>query len=104
MKAQLQKGGGGGGGRERRDLATPESNALFSALRAFTANGHKRYHIKAVRALKKKKGEEEESYSLQREPTWEHKALSGSDSILYAKCNQSYGKPLKRGAYRHRSE
>ena len=30
--------------------------------------------------------EEEENDSLQTEPTWEHKALSGTDSILYARC------------------
>ena len=65
----------------------------------------KRYHSKAFRTLKrksekrkrKKKEEKEEkkekktkkrrrkkkkAYSLQRQPTWEHKALSGSNSIL----------------------
>ena len=57
----------------------------------------KRYPLKAVRTLKKKKKkkrkkekkeevEEEENYSLQTEPTWEHKALSGTDSILCARC------------------
>ena len=30
--------------------------------------------------------EEEENYSLQSEPTWEHKALFGTDSVLYARC------------------
>ena len=30
--------------------------------------------------------EEEENYSLQTEPTREHKALSGTDSILCARC------------------
>jgi len=44
--------------------------------------------------------EEEEKYSFQREPTWEHKALSGSDSIPYARCNQSYRIELRKiGAY-----
>ena len=36
-----------------------------------------------------------------------HKALLGSDSILHARCNQShisYRKPLKTGAYHHRSD
>ena len=51
----------------------------------------KRYPLKAVRTLKKKEEEEgeveeEENYSLQTEPTWEHKALSGTDSILCARC------------------
>ena len=30
--------------------------------------------------------EEEENYSLQTESTWEHKALSGTDSNLCARC------------------
>ena len=58
---------------------------------------------KTVRTLKKKEREEENS-SLQREPTWQHKALSGSHSILYATCTQSYGKPPKTEAYHHRSD
>ena len=60
----------------------------------------KRYPLKAVRTQKKTKNpqtnkkkkkkeerkvEEEENYSLQTEPTWEHKALSGTDSILCAR-------------------
>ena len=30
--------------------------------------------------------EEEENYSLQTEPTWEHKALSGTGSVLCGRC------------------
>lgn len=41
----------------------------------------------------------EENYSLHREPAREHKALSGTSSVLYARCSQSYGKALKTGAY-----
>ena len=44
----------------------------------------KRHPLRAVRTLKKKKREEEEEdeyHSLQREPAWEHKALSGSASV-----------------------
>ena len=52
--------------------------------------------LKAVRTPKKK-NRQEENHSFQREPTWEYMALSGSDSILYARCNQSHRKPLKRG-------
>ena len=44
------------------------------------------------------------SCSLHIEPTWEHKALFGSDSIFYARLNQSYGKTLKTGAYHHRRD
>ena len=55
----------------------------------------KRYPVKAVRTLEKKgEAEEEENYFLQTEPTWEHKALSGTDSFL---SSLSYGKPPKRG-------
>ena len=47
----------------------------------------KRYPLKAVSHTKtKKEVEEEENYSLQTESTWEHKALSGTDSILCARC------------------
>ena len=47
----------------------------------------KRYPVKAVSHTKKEKEvEEEENYSLQTEPAWEHKALSGTDSILCARC------------------
>ena len=45
--------------------------------------------LKAIRTLekKKKKGEaEEEHYSLQTEPPWELNALSGTDSVLCARC------------------
>ena len=44
------------------------------------------YPLKAVSHTKKerkKEVEEEENYSLQTEPTWEHKALSGTDSIFF---------------------
>ena len=55
----------------------------------------KRYPLKAVRTLGKRKnkggrgmeeGEAEENYSLQTEPSWEHKAFSGTISILCARC------------------
>ena len=41
--------------------------------------------FKAVRTLKQTNKEEDGSYYLQRKPTLEHKPISGSDSILYAK-------------------
>ena len=45
----------------------------------------KRYSLKAVRTLvKKKKGEAVENYSRHTKPTWEHKACSGNDSIICA--------------------
>ena len=60
----------------------------------------KRYPLKAVRALKKKKEvEEEENYSLQTEPTWEHKALSGTDSVLCARCKSILWEAPEKGAY-----
>ena len=37
-----------------------------------------------------------------KKPTWGHKALSGSDSVLCASGSQCYRKPLKR-AYHHRT-
>ena len=63
----------------------------------------KRYPLKAVRTLKKKeeeakKVEHEENYSLQTEPTWEHKALSGTVSIFVVLGSSLfYGKPRKGG-------
>ena len=36
---------------------------------------------------KKRKGDAEENHSLQTESTWEQKALSGTISILCARCN-----------------
>ena len=57
--------------------------------------------LKALRTLEKKrvKAKEKEKYSLQTEPTLEHKALSGTDSILCATCNvYPMGVPEK-GAY-----
>ena len=50
---------------------------------------------------KKKKSEDE---NLERKPTLEHKALSRSDSILYAKYQQSRGKPLETGVHHHMSD
>ena len=66
----------------------------------------KRYPLKAVRKLKqqkkkkkkKKEEEEEENNSFQREPAWERKALSCSDLVLYARCNQSCEKTLNIGS------
>ena len=49
----------------------------------------KRYPLKAVRTLKEREREveEEENYSLQTKLAWEHnKVLSGTDSILCARC------------------
>ena len=40
--------------------------------------------------------EEEENYSLQTEPTWEHKALSGPIQLPVLGASLSYGKPPKR--------
>ena len=80
----------------------------------------KRYPLKAVRTMKKKKKKkkkkipfksclhikEEEDCSLhrEREPVWEHKALSWSDSVFHARCSKSSRKPPKTGAYHHRSD
>ena len=43
--------------------------------------------------------EEEENDSLQTEPTWEHKALSGTDSILCARCKSILWEAPEKGAY-----
>ena len=43
--------------------------------------------------------DEEENYSLQTEPTWEHKALSGTDSILCARCKSVPWEAPEKGAY-----
>ena len=48
----------------------------------------KRYPLKAVSHTKKKKKkevEEEDNYSLQTEPTREHKALSGTETVSHTK-------------------
>ena len=42
---------------------------------------------------------EEENYSLQTEPTWEHKVLSGTDSILCARCKSILWEAPEKGAY-----
>ncbi|WP_419581947.1 hypothetical protein, partial [Thiolapillus sp.] len=87
------------------DLTTPEQCALFGELDpvpvCFLQLVGKQYPLKAVSHTKKKKEvEEEENYSLQTEPTWEHKALSGTDSILCARCKSIlWEKPPKTGAY-----
>ena len=59
----------------------------------------KRYPLKAVRTLKRKKEEveEEENYSLRTEHTLEHKALSGTDSILCARCKSILWEGPERG-------
>ena len=73
----------------------------------------KQYHLKAVRTLEggKKEVEEEEgeaeeegNYSLQTEPTWEHKALSGTDSILCARCKSILWEAPEKGAYHQRRD
>ena len=101
-------------GREL-DLTTPEQRALFGELdpvpMCFLQLVGKRYPLKAVRTLekkkkkkkKKKKGEKEvekeENYFLQTEPTWEHKALSGTDSFLCARCKSILREAPEQGAY-----
>ena len=42
---------------------------------------------------------EDEDYSLQTEPTWEHKALSGTDSISRARCKSILWEAPEKGAY-----
>ena len=66
----------------------------------------KQYPLKAVSHTKKKEKkrkkeevEEEENYSLQTEPTWEHKALSGTDSILCARYKSILWEAPEKGAY-----
>ena len=94
-------------GREL-DLTTPEQRALFGELNPvpvrFLQLVGKRYPLKVVHKLvkrKKKKGEREENknYSLQTEPTWEHKALFGTDSILCARCKSILWEAPEKGAY-----
>ena len=48
--------------------------------------------------------EEEENYSLQTEPTWEHKAFSGTDSILCARCKSILREAPEKGAYHQRRD
>ena len=49
---------------------------------------------------KLKKGEaEEDDYFFWTEPTWEHKALSGTGSILCARCKSILWKVPEKGAY-----
>ena len=48
--------------------------------------------------------EEEENYSLQTEPTWEHKALSGTDSVLCARCKSILWEAPEKGAYHQRRD
>ena len=57
---------------------------------------------KTVRTVKKK--EKKKKTISFRESALEHKAISGSGSILYARCNQSSEKPLKTGAYHYGSD
>ena len=52
----------------------------------------KRYPLKA-------EAEEEENYSFQTEPTWEHKALSGASLILCARCKSIQSEAPEKGAY-----
>ena len=77
---------------------TKEQRALFDELDpvsvCFLQLVGKEYPLKTVRTLEKKK-----SIPLQTEPTWEHKALSGTDSVICVTCNvYPMGKPEK-GAY-----
>ena len=53
----------------------------------------KRYPLKAVGTL------EEENYSYQTERTWEHKALSGTDSVLCARCKSIQWEASEKGVY-----
>ena len=48
--------------------------------------------------------EEEENYSLQTEPTWEHKALSGTDSVLCARCKSILWEAPEKGAHHQRRD
>ena len=48
--------------------------------------------------------DEEENYSLQTEPTWEHKALSGTGSILCARCKSILREAPEKGAYHQRRD
>ena len=64
----------------------------------------KRYTLKAVRILIRKRGNKNKKETvLFRENLLGSiiKTLLVSDSILYARCNQSHGKALKTGAYYH---
>ena len=60
----------------------------------------KRFPLKAIRTLGEKTGEAEAEKNdcPQIEPTWEHEALSGTDSILCARFNvHPMGSPRKGG-------
>ena len=55
-----------------------------------------------MKKKKKKKKEEEEKKKkkmISFPPTWEHKAVSGTDSILCAKCKSIQWEAPERGAY-----
>ena len=63
----------------------------------------KRNPLKAIRTPKKEK--KEQNYFLERTyATSEYKGLLGSDSVLYARCYQFIGKPIKTGAYHNREK
>ena len=65
----------------------------------------KRYPLKGVRTLERKRGgqvEEEEHYSLQTEPPWKHKALSEPIQFFVLGAGLSYGKLPKRGRINQR--
>ena len=48
--------------------------------------------------------EEEENDSLQTEPTWEHKALSGTNSVLCARYKSILWEAPEKGAYQQRRD
>ena len=61
----------------------------------------KRNPLKAIRTPKKEK--KEHKYFLERTYATS-KGLLGSDSVLYARCYQFIGKPIKTGAYHNREK
>lgn len=85
--------------QHERVTCSPDGHSSCCVLAQLVA---KWYPLKAACTLKKKKNKEE-IYSLQREATWDHKALLGFDSILYARCSQQNAKSLKTEAYLRRT-
>ena len=59
----------------------------------------KLYPLEAVRTLGKKKKRSRTKNSLQTEPTWGHKALFGTDSILCARCKSILWEAPEKRAY-----
>ena len=84
---------------------TREQHGLFGELDpapvCFLQLVGKRYPLKAARILERKEGEAEEegNDSIQTEPNWKHKALSGTNSVLCARYKSTLWEAPEEGAY-----